>query len=126
MKITKARLKELIKEEMSYMLEAHDEYPTEIPGEPDDYSDEDPGLGDVATEPRHDDPYEAVWNKLLIRHKLDRLSPEEATEALGLGNDEEVVEYIRTLQADKFYDPTASGGAYPGQRVPVFGDEPQL
>jgi len=131
MKLTKAKLKQIIKEEMSDMLETDmDKYAARAQSTPAAVEAGAlgwaPGLGGITTEPRHDDPYEAFWNKLLIRHKLDRLSPEEGAERLGLGGDEEVIEFIRTLQADKSYEPTFQGGADPAQKVSYFRDEPQL
>jgi hypothetical protein len=84
MKITKTRLKEIIKEELSNIS----------------YGDE---LG--ATEPRYDveeSPEARLLRKLFMRQKLDRMSPEEI-EALA-GGDEEVAELIRSIQNNQMLD----------------------
>ena len=80
MKITKQRLKEIIKEELSHMNEG--------------------GLAGHYTEPRHEGgtPEERLLNKLLIRSKAAMAGdPQAAAEMLGLGEDEEVVAYLADL-----------------------------
>jgi len=93
MKITKDKLKKIIKEELDYMgsdIEA--------------FSDEDE-LG--ATEPVRDtglrSPAEILLQRMNARSKLDRMSPEEI-EALA-GGDQEVVDLIRRIQGEVMYTP---------------------
>ena len=79
MKITRRRLKEIIKEE----------------------------LGDLQTEPRYEGgtPEERLLNKLLIRSKVaDAPDALAAAEMLGLGEDEEVVAYLDSLMGNPMYD----------------------
>ena len=93
MKITKNKLKQIIKEELDYMgsdIEA--------------FSDEDE-LG--ATEPMRDtgirSPAEILLQRMNARSKLDRMSPEEI-EALA-GGDQEIMDLIRRIQSDLMYTP---------------------
>ena len=93
MKITKTRLKQIIKEELEYMgsdIEA--------------FSDEDE-LG--TTEPMRDtglrSPAEILLQRMNARSKLDRMSPEEI-EALA-GGDQEIMDLIRRIQSDLMYTP---------------------
>jgi len=93
MKITKNRLKQIIKEELDYMgsdIEA--------------FSDEDE-LG--TTEPMRDtglrSPAEILLQRMNARSKLDRMSPEEI-EALA-GGDQEIMDLIRRIQSDLMYTP---------------------
>ena len=95
MKITKNRLKQIIKEELEYMgsdIEA--------------FSDEDE-LG--TTEPMRDtglrSPAEILLQRMDARSKLDRMSPEEI-EAL-VGGDQEVMDLIRRIQGETMYTPTS-------------------
>ena len=95
MKITKNRLKQIIKEELEYMgsdIEA--------------FSDEDE-LG--TTEPMRDtglrSPAEILLQRMDARSKLDRMSPEEI-EALA-GGDQEVMDLIRRIQGETMYTPTS-------------------
>ena len=95
MKITKNRLKQIIKEELEYMgsdIEA--------------FSDEDE-LG--TTEPMRDtglrSPAEILLQRMNARSKLDRMSPEEI-EALA-GGDQEVMDLIRRIQGETMYTPTS-------------------
>lgn len=84
MKITKHRLKEIIKEELSRMKEG--------------------GLAGHYTEPRHEGgtPQERLINKLLIRSQIEKAGgdPERAAEMLGLGDDEEVIAYLANLMGN--------------------------
>jgi hypothetical protein len=87
MKITKHRLREIIKEELSRMKEG--------------------GLAGHYTEPRHEGgtPEERLLNKLLIRSKVDKAGdPRRAAEMLGLGDDEEVVAYLADLMGNPMFD----------------------
>ena len=85
MKITKQRLKEIIREELE--------------------------LGDLQTEPRHEGgtPEERLLNKLLIASKVRDTwawdGPQAAAEMLGLGEDEEVIAYLNTLMDNQMYAP---------------------
>lgn len=84
MKITKNRLRQIIKEELDNIS----------------YGDQ---LG--ATEPRYDveeGPEARLLRQLFMRQKIDRMSEEEI-EALA-GGDEEVAELIRSLQSDQMLD----------------------
>ena len=84
MKITKNRLRQIIKEELDNIS----------------YGDQ---LG--ATEPRYDveeSPEARLLRQLFMRQKVDRMSEEEI-EALTRG-DEEVAELIRSLQSDQMLD----------------------
>jgi hypothetical protein len=104
MKITKQRLKEIIREEL--------------------YHDDDAMHGAElgVTEPRHEGstPEERLLNKLLIRSKVDKSGdPQRAAEMLGLGEDEEVVAYLADLMGNPMLDnpnmeeATQSGGKPP-------------
>jgi ABC-type hemin transport system ATPase subunit len=84
MRLTKARLKQIIKEEIGSLT----------------YDDE---LG--TTEPRYDveeGPEARLLRQLFMRQKIDRMSQEEI-ESLS-GGDEEVAELIRKLQGDQMLD----------------------
>jgi hypothetical protein len=97
MKITKGKLRQIIKEELGKVLKEVDI---------DKFSDESPRLGDITTEPRYDDPndpWESLGNKLFITHKLEGLAPEEAAERLGLGGDPDVIGYIEKIQQSDLY-----------------------
>jgi len=86
MKLTRQRLKEMIKEEMSHMKEG--------------------GLAGHQTEPRHEGgtPEERLLNKLLIRSKIDQIEdPQRAAEMFGLGDDEEVIAYLANLMGNPMY-----------------------
>ena len=89
MKITKQRLKEIIKEELSRMKEG--------------------GLAGHYTEPRHEGgtPEERLINKLLIRSKVEKAGgdPKRAAEMFGLGDDEEVIAYLAKLMGNPMYAP---------------------
>tara|TARA_Y100000034_G_scaffold33315_1_gene40860 strand:- start:74 stop:565 length:492 start_codon:yes stop_codon:yes gene_type:complete len=85
MKITKQRLKEIIKEELEG-ISVEDE------------------LG--VTEPRFEagSPEGKLINKLLIHAKVEGAKgPEDAAALLGLGDDEEVIEYIGSLMNNPMY-----------------------
>jgi len=80
MKLSKQRLKEIIREEL--------------------------GLGDIQTEPRHEGgtPEERLLNKLLIVSKVGSAPDARvAAEMLGLGDDEEVVSYLDRLMGNQMY-----------------------
>ena len=98
MKITKHRLREIIKEELSRIKEG--------------------GLAGHQTEPRHEGntPEERLLNKLLIRSKVDKAGdPQLAAEMLGLGEDEEVVAYLADLMGSPMFDnPNMEEGGYAG------------
>jgi hypothetical protein len=86
MKITKQRLKEIIREELSHTNEG--------------------GLAGHYTEPRHEGgtPEERLLNKLLIMSKVgDAPDAGAAAEMLGLGEDEEVVAYLDSLMGSQMY-----------------------
>mgnify|MGYP003141211038 CR=1 FL=1 len=80
MKITKQRLREIIKEE----------------------------LGALSTEPRYDIPgrtlEQRLIHRLLQRAAVDELDPAKAAAVLGLGDDEEIIKYIAMLQGDPMLD----------------------
>jgi len=88
MKITKQRLKGIIREELSRMKEG--------------------GLADHYTEPLHEGntPEERLINKLLIRSKIEKAGgdPQRAAEMLGLGEDEEVIAYLANLMGNPMLD----------------------
>ena len=88
MKITKQRLKEIIKEELSRTNEG--------------------GLAGHQTEPRYEGntPEARLINKLLIRSKIEKAGgdPQRAAEMLGLGDDEEVIAYLANLMGNPMYD----------------------
>jgi len=78
MKITKQRLKDIIREEL--------------------------GLGDIQTEPRHTagrSPEQRLLDRLAQRAAVDGYSADEAAAKLGLSDDVEVVEYIQSLLDDQ-------------------------
>ena len=86
MKITKAKLKQIIKEEIDSLSHGAE-------------------LG--TTEPRHDtgmrSPEQKLIDALATRARLDQMSPEEL-EALADG-DEEVMALIRDIQGDLMLEP---------------------
>ncbi len=94
MKITKVRLKQIIKEELETMMGSG------IEG----FSDEDE-LG--TTEPIRDtglrSPAETLLQRMNARSRLNRMSPEEV-EALA-GGDQEVMDLIRRIQGEVMYTP---------------------
>tara|TARA_R100000664_G_C2685154_1_gene91514 strand:+ start:160 stop:456 length:297 start_codon:yes stop_codon:yes gene_type:complete len=96
MKITKARLKQIIKEELETMMGPG------IEG----FSDEDE-LG--TTEPIRDtglrSAAEILLQRMNTRSKLDQMSPEEV-EALA-GGDQEIMDLIRRIQGETMYAPTS-------------------
>ena len=84
MRITKQKLKQIIKEELDNIS----------------YDDT---LG--VTEPRHDvgqSPHHRLLRKLFMRQKLDQMSPQQI-EALA-GGDEEVMKLIKDLLSDMLLD----------------------
>lgn len=93
MKITKNKLKQIIKEELDYMG-----------SDIETFSDEDE-LG--ATEPMRDtglrSPAEIPLQRMNARSRLNRMSPEEV-EALA-GGDQEVMDLIRRIQGEVMYTP---------------------
>ena len=103
MKLTKQRLKEIIKEELDAMTGAKrlgpdiDKVPE--PEEEEDFSRE----GGT--------PLERLLNKLLIRVEVDRFeSAEEAAEWLGVDEtDEELMDYLRKVMDDSFLAPMEEG-----------------
>ena len=85
MKLTKQRLKEIIKEE----------------------------LDNLQTSPRHEGgtAEQRLLNKLLIRSKVDKIGdPARAAEMLGLGEDEEVIAYLADLMGNPMLDAPGSFG----------------
>ena len=94
MKITKARLRQIIKEEYETMMGS------DIEG----FSDEDE-LG--TTEPMRDtglrSPAEKLLQRMDARSKLDQMSPEEREELAG--GDAEVLQLIQGLMSNKMLDP---------------------
>jgi len=88
MKITRQRLKKIIREELSRMNEG--------------------GLAGHQTEPRHEGntPEERLLNKLLIRSKIEKAGgdPQRAAEMFGLGEDEEVIAYLANLMGNPMLD----------------------
>jgi hypothetical protein len=102
MKITKQRLKEIIKEELSSFSPALSEN-CPAPSFRDDDGDG-PGLGDITTEPRHTvgrGPEQRLLDRLAQRAAVDGYSADEAAAKLGLSDDVEVVEYIQSLLDDQ-------------------------
>ena len=107
MKITKQRLKEIIREELSRMKEG--------------------GLAGHYTEPRHEGgtPEERLLNKLLIRSKVDQIEdPQRAAEMLGLGDDEEVIAYLANLMGNPMLDnPNMEEAIQSGGKPPKPADQ---
>ena len=87
MKITKQRLKEIIREELSRTNESR-------------YIGHEMGPRSGGT------PEERLINKLLIRSKVEKAGgdPKRAAEMYGLGNDEEVIAYLAKLMGNPMYD----------------------
>jgi hypothetical protein len=82
----------------------------------DDSSEESEGLSYEdelgVTEPRFEasSPEGKLINKLLIHAKVEGAhSPEEAAALLGLGNDEEVIDYIGSLMGNQMYGSSGMG-----------------
>tara|TARA_B100001093_G_scaffold503999_1_gene559168 strand:+ start:964 stop:1278 length:315 start_codon:yes stop_codon:yes gene_type:complete len=94
MKITKARLKQIIKEE----------YETMMGSDIENISDEDV-LGTDTPQYETDDPVMKLMDKLAARIKLDRMSPEEL-DALA-GGDMEVRALIDKIMGSELYSPQA-------------------
>ena len=86
MKITKQRLKEIIREELSRTNESR-------------YIGHEMGPRSGGT------PEERLINKLLIRSKVEKAGgdPKRAAEMYGLGNDEEVIAYLAKLMGNPMY-----------------------
>ena len=123
MKITKQRLKEIIREElvregkrtrMSMPALSDDDFEPDLPtweGEPFgeydlDAENEKAGLGDLQTEPRHEGgtPMERLLNKLLIVSNIGAgEGGAAAARKLGLGGDEEVIAYLDDLLGNQMY-----------------------
>ena len=106
MKITKQRLKEIIKEEIGVMSEFF--FYNDAAG---------------VTEPRYEGgtPEERLLNKLLIVSKV-KSAPDAAAaaEMLGLGEDEEVIEYLDNLMGNPFYrDSSMEEGKVSSHRTEV-------
>ena len=90
MKLTKSKLRQIIKEELESAI--------------DSVSDED--VLDV-TEPKHtvdSHPATRLVNALMQRSAVDGMSAEEAATKLGFGNDQEVIAYIQSLLDNQFLD----------------------
>jgi len=106
MKITKQRLKEIIKEELSAVRE-NDWYDDEHETLADKkFSDRNAGLGDIQTEPHREGgtPEERLLNKLLIVSNIGAgEGGAAAAEKLGLGGDEEVIAYLDDLLGNQMY-----------------------
>jgi hypothetical protein len=88
MKITKQRLKEIIKEELSRMNEGQ-------------------FIGHEMGPRAGGTPEERLINKLLIRSKVEKAGgdPKRAAEMFGLGDDEEVIAYLAKLMGNPMYAP---------------------
>ena len=93
MKITRNRLKQIIKEELEYMG-----------SDIEDISDEDV-LGTDTPQYETDDPVMKLMDKMAARIKLDRMSPEEL-DALA-GGDKEVRALIDKIKGSELYSPQA-------------------
>ena len=106
MKLTKQRLKEIIKEELSTVRES-DWYDDENETRADrKYADSQADLGDLQTEPRHEGgtPEERLLNKLLIVSNIGvGEGGAAAARKLGLGDDEEVIAYLDDLLGNQMY-----------------------
>ncbi len=87
MKITKQRLKEIIKEELSRMNEGQ-------------------FIGHEMGPRAGGTPEERLINKLLIRSKVEKAGgdPKRAAEMFGLGDDEEVIAYLANLMGNPMLD----------------------
>ncbi len=113
MKLTKQRLKEIIKEELSTVRES-DWYDDENETRADrKYADRGTGLGDLQTEPRHEGgtPEERLLNKLLIVSNIGvGEGGAAAARKLGLGGDEEVIAYLDSLLGNQMYAPIGGQG----------------
>ena len=92
MKITKARLKQIIKEE----------YETMMGSDIENISDEDV-LGTDTPQYETDDPVMKLMDKMAARIKLDKMSPEEL-DALA-GGDMEVRALIDKIMGSELYNP---------------------
>jgi hypothetical protein len=106
MKISKKRLKEIIREELSTVRES-DWYDDENETRADrKYADSQADLGDLQTEPRHEGgtPEERLLNKLLIVSNIGvGEGGAAAARKLGLGDDEEVIAYLDDLLGNQMY-----------------------
>jgi len=99
MKITKQRLKEIIREELA--AEGSREQMM-MPA----FSTADMQAAMATDEPRHEGgtPEERLLNKLLIVSKVgDAPDADAAAEMLGLGGDEEVLAYLDSLMGNQMY-----------------------
>jgi hypothetical protein len=93
MKITKQRLKEIIKEELETMSVGAD-----IEGYPEPEEDEDPMAGRLGTRE------EQLLSRILVRAVVDRYaSPEEIEHGLGLEMTPELAHFIQYLKANPMY-----------------------
>ena len=108
MKLTKQRLKEIIKEEVdrSSIRESDGDdwgyMPPRKAGASRQHQ-----LGDIQTEPRFDtgrSPEQKLIDALAQRAAVDGMSAEDAAAAYGLEGDAEVIAYIQGLLGDKMLD----------------------
>ena len=104
MKLTKQRLKEIIKEEVASIRESDiDDWGYMPPREPGSW----PRPRDMQTEPRFDadrSPEQKLIDALAQRAAVDGMSAEDAAAAYGLEGDADVIAYIQGLLGDKMLD----------------------
>ena len=106
MKITKTRLREIIREELSTVRESDwydDEHETRADRK---FSDRNAGLGDIQTEPHHEGgtPEERLLTLMRAREVLAAMS-EEDLEELSLSLDGETTRWLQHLLANPMYAP---------------------
>jgi hypothetical protein len=101
MKITRSKLRQIIKEELAES-DRGDRHWASNPNNP--LSSED-DLG--VTEPKHTvdrHPATRLVHALMQRSVVDGMSAEEAATKLGFGDDQEVIVYIQSLLDNRFLD----------------------
>jgi hypothetical protein len=104
MKLTKQQLKQVIKEELSMVLNEEDISDVEY----------EEAFG--TTEPRHTEgavsPEQQLINALFVRSRIENLSPEEVVEMLNLEPTEEMLAYIQRVQESSFLADPDPGGHF--------------
>jgi hypothetical protein len=117
MKITKQKLKQIIREELR---EAGSRGPKSRRYGYGYVEADEPEEAFGTTEPRYTEgavsPEQQLVNALFVRSRIENMSPEEVAETLNLEPTEEMLAYIQQMQEDPYDDPAHAGSsADPGR-----------
>ena len=126
MKITKQRLKEIIREELSTVSES-DWYDDENETRADrKYADSQSGLGDLQSDEKFTggSPEEQMLRRIKARELLEAMSKEELKE-LSLSLDAETVAELRHLLANPMYKPGLEEYRDEPERPSTYRGEPE-